>query len=263
MRSIYESERQSSQKRKFHKKWDNIFEYKKDGSLTSIIDHLKFLDSKKEFSQYMVTLNNFDEMKAIYVSTGVSRLFGYSPQEYLDEEHFFYRGGTHLQPGYLLDTVRCVKHFQDLGQGRPATDVLFISGGVSFQHKDGTQRRVISILRVVKIEGGTMPHIGIMVHHDVTELMKGDNYWIYQEMSLEDSRLCRFYEKDNIENHFVSQREQEVLRLIAKGHSSRSIAEELGISTATVSQHRKNMLKRTNSKDTSALIQICKICEIL
>ena len=263
MSRIYKSEKQLSQKKKFHKKWDKIFEYKRDDSLSSIIDHLKFLDSKKEFSECMVTLNNFDEMRAIYVSTGVSRLFGYSPKEYIDEEYFFYRGGTHLQPGYILDTVRCVKHFQDLGLGQPATDVKFITGGVSFQHKDGTQKRVISALHVDKIEGGTMPHIGIMVHHDVTELMKGDDYWIYQEMSLREGRTCRFYEKENIENHLVSQREHEVLRLIAKGYSSRAIAEELCISTATVSQHRKNMLKRTNSKDTSALIQICKICEIL
>jgi len=54
-----------------------------------------------------------------------------------------------------------------------------------------------------------------------------------------------------------SDREKEILRLIKSGKDTRAIANTLNISTHTVDKHRKNMLERTDAKDTSCLIQIC------
>ena len=51
--------------------------------------------------------------------------------------------------------------------------------------------------------------------------------------------------------------------LIAAGKSTKEVAAELFISTDTVSQHRKNMIRKMMAKDTSSLIHLCKICEII
>ena len=51
----------------------------------------------------------------------------------------------------------------------------------------------------------------------------------------------------------LTQREQEVLGLLLRGHSSKSIAEELGISAGTVKVHRKNIHARL---DTSTQAEI-------
>lgn len=53
----------------------------------------------------------------------------------------------------------------------------------------------------------------------------------------------------------LSKREIEVLCLIAQGLTNSQIAEKLFISTLTVDSHRKNLLLKTGSKNSAALIK--------
>jgi DNA-binding NarL/FixJ family response regulator len=52
----------------------------------------------------------------------------------------------------------------------------------------------------------------------------------------------------------LTDREKEVIRLLAKGYSSRLIAEELFITEHTVNTHRKRMLRKYGCNTTTALI---------
>jgi DNA-binding NarL/FixJ family response regulator len=56
------------------------------------------------------------------------------------------------------------------------------------------------------------------------------------------------------EDEFFSKREREVLELLAKGYSSRRIAENLFITDKTVESHRKNMVSKAKVKNTAELI---------
>jgi DNA-binding NarL/FixJ family response regulator len=56
------------------------------------------------------------------------------------------------------------------------------------------------------------------------------------------------------EKDFFSQREKEVLELLAKGYSTKDIAKELFITEKTVETHRKNMSKKANVKNTAELV---------
>ncbi|WP_216907734.1 response regulator [Nocardia noduli] len=51
----------------------------------------------------------------------------------------------------------------------------------------------------------------------------------------------------------LTPREEEVLKLVAEGHSTREIAETLVISTKTVDRHRANMLQKLGLRDRLAL----------
>jgi len=51
----------------------------------------------------------------------------------------------------------------------------------------------------------------------------------------------------------LSQREKEVLKLIAEGHKNKEIAEYLFISVKTVEKHRDNIMKKLNLHSTLAL----------
>jgi DNA-binding CsgD family transcriptional regulator len=44
---------------------------------------------------------------------------------------------------------------------------------------------------------------------------------------------------------------------------SKEIATTLFISSHTADNHRRNALARTGAKDTTALVQICRMCGIL
>lgn len=52
----------------------------------------------------------------------------------------------------------------------------------------------------------------------------------------------------------LSLREREIVRLLAKGLSSKKIAYKLGISVHTVDTHRRNMLRKTGSTNTAQLV---------
>ncbi|HEX8504099.1 MAG TPA: response regulator transcription factor [Hymenobacter sp.] len=54
----------------------------------------------------------------------------------------------------------------------------------------------------------------------------------------------------------LSRREREVLHLIAEGLTNAEIAEQLFTSKRTVETHRQNLLEKTHSKNTAALVKL-------
>jgi DNA-binding NarL/FixJ family response regulator len=54
----------------------------------------------------------------------------------------------------------------------------------------------------------------------------------------------------------LSKKETQILKLIAEGKNSKDIAEKLDLSIRTVSNHRANMLKKTNLNNTAELVRI-------
>lgn len=61
----------------------------------------------------------------------------------------------------------------------------------------------------------------------------------------------------------ITQREQEILQLMARGMSSKSIANELGVSFHTVQTHRKNILRKLNETSTIRAITVAATVGII
>ena len=53
---------------------------------------------------------------------------------------------------------------------------------------------------------------------------------------------------------FITQREREILNLIAEGYKSTEIADDLNISVRTVEKYLYNLRRKTNLHDTSSLL---------
>jgi DNA-binding CsgD family transcriptional regulator len=53
----------------------------------------------------------------------------------------------------------------------------------------------------------------------------------------------------------LSEREREVLKLVAEGYASREIASVLGISPKTVEKHRANLLEKLDIRTTAGLVR--------
>ena len=54
----------------------------------------------------------------------------------------------------------------------------------------------------------------------------------------------------------LTEREKEILSLLMQGKSNKQIAAELNLSKQTVDRHRKNMLNKTNTKNSAELITL-------
>ncbi|MCK4664267.1 MAG: response regulator transcription factor [Bacteroidales bacterium] len=61
--------------------------------------------------------------------------------------------------------------------------------------------------------------------------------------------------QENSPSKLLTQRELEILKLIAKEKSNRQIADSLFISERTVESHRKNIFRKTNTKTVVGLIK--------
>lgn len=61
--------------------------------------------------------------------------------------------------------------------------------------------------------------------------------------------LDRVRRGESIPEKAVTVREEEILKLVAEGHSSKEIADLLVISAKTVERHRANLLQKLGLKD--------------
>ena len=61
----------------------------------------------------------------------------------------------------------------------------------------------------------------------------------------------------------ISNREKEIIHLIANEYTAKEIAHKLFISQHTVDTHRKNILSKLNVKNTAGMVRRCFECGFL
>jgi DNA-binding CsgD family transcriptional regulator len=107
--------------------------------------------------------------------------------------------------------------------------------------------------------------IAIITLNNISFMTKSDFCWGHMAFG-KDYMFRNYMLSTDTKNHdadIISEREKDVLKLITEGFESKEIAEQLFISINTVEKHRKNMLARTGLRDTTALVQISKMCGII
>ncbi|MNR29961.1 Oxygen regulatory protein NreC [compost metagenome] len=65
-----------------------------------------------------------------------------------------------------------------------------------------------------------------------------------------------YFMDDFMKEYLLTKREHDILLLMAKGKSSVEISDTLFISAATVSTHRRNILKKLGLKRTSEIMSV-------
>lgn len=68
-------------------------------------------------------------------------------------------------------------------------------------------------------------------------------------------KMINFMSTQSISENILSNKENEVLGLIAKGLTTKEIAEKLFVSSRTIETHRANILKKLEVKNTAELIK--------
>ena len=64
-------------------------------------------------------------------------------------------------------------------------------------------------------------------------------------------------------NPKITAKEKEILVLIAEGLSGKQIAERTGLAENTIANHRKSLLRKTNSKNMAELIKYAIVNKII
>ncbi len=109
---------------------------------------------------------------------------------------------------------------------------------------DSTGAPVLAISHYTVVgEGEFLPIIG-----SIKKLNKNDVY---------ETLFYKNYSQEEISNK-LSKREIDIVQELALDNSSKEIAKRLFISSHTVDQHRRNILKKLNFRSTGELVQYCK-----
>jgi len=146
----------------------------------------------------------------------------------------------------------------------PIDKILLYKSAYTFRIKDGNGgwKTILHQALPLQITVNGKIHHSLSVHSDITFLkVPPDDRISFIGINGEPS----FYGLTTHPNNFlqseaefkISIRERELIKLLADGLSSKQIADILSLSQHTVDTHRRNLLKKTGTKNTLELTVVC------
>jgi RNA polymerase sigma factor (sigma-70 family) len=78
---------------------------------------------------------------------------------------------------------------------------------------------------------------------------------VYLSPGISDGVVEAALNKDSVALDPLTQRERQVLQLIAEGKTNKEVSQELGMSVKTVDTHRRNLMAKLNIHETASLVR--------
>ena len=118
------------------------------------------------------------------------------------------------------------------------------NGAKGYLLKDSTKEEILKAINTVALGKKYFPP-------DISEM-------IIDELLSKTKAGKNIEKKADLSNFYalITSKEREILDYIIEGKISREIAEKLNISIRTVDNHRANMMKKTNAKNTADLVKM-------
>lgn len=192
-----------------------------------------------------------------FVSTNTIEYFGYESINYLTNGHHFHE--TIIHPDDRKYTWKLLYHIWNALAAipLPSRSSYKFSYDYRIVKPDGKVARILEQNSVLQLDGkGNITHL-LGVCSDITH-WKRNGVSLASLSSAIDKQHFLFSPENNTPmppKAILSKRELEILKLISEGQSSKYIADKLFISFHTVNTHRQKMIGKTNTKNTSGLVQ--------
>ena len=193
------------------------------------------------------------------------------------DDHLIVREGIKR----IIDDTQDIKTIAEASSGKEAMDLIYknkydlILLDISMPKQNGLQT-----LKLIKKHDKTIPVLMLSMHSEeqyamrsikagasgyitkdtassqlVTAIRKIHNGRKFISKEVAELIMTDLYHNDEKDPHeHLSDREFEILKMIASGRTVKSIAEELSISPKTVSTYRSRILDKLNMKNNSDLI---------
>jgi DNA-binding CsgD family transcriptional regulator len=222
-----------------------INEFSKSGnSLRIIFDHVNF--------------------KILHISDNIETIAGYSVKDFGELNMLFaLRLFTleHYNFMYIWLQWAISLHTKLGSDFKPQQAIC----GVKVKHKDGHIMRLLFRHYTLEAANNGAPTLAAITLDDITHLIKSDFYWGRITCGRTEKHVHHLYstDKEDIPHDILSDREKDTLRLLAQGKESKKIGLILEISSHTVDNHRRNMINKLGVRDTTGLVQICKMVGII
>jgi len=235
---------------------------------TKLIEQIQVLEQFSLDNKRIFCLFSNPDFYFKYVSENVEKELGYTSKE-------IYKGGLLLafkmmywkqlsmpirvyQWGEKFQTI--VKHPANISR----RNAFFC--GVKTKDKQGKLKTFFVKQKMLSFTEDSKPLLSFMEIEEITSIFKGNFVWSRMTAEYGEEIYTRaFFSKGNKKEYgdLVSDREMEILQLVAQHKNSIEISEILGISKNTVERHRKNMVARAGVVDMTGLIYVCRLCQLI
>ncbi len=222
-----------------------------------IIEQVANLFSAGSFYYYIM---NFETLKMEYVDDRIQSVLGVNPKDWGLNKVF-----ELVHPEDLKQMYRKEEKAVDFILNRiPAEDILKykVVYVLRLRHANGSYKTILQQSKTLSVsEDGKVQHV-LGIHTDVSYLNMpvdhkisfiGDGRPSFFSLSTNDDFVPEKLDHHNL----FTPREKEILAIIAKGKTFGEIANILNISPHTINTHKKNILKKTDCRNSTELIARC------
>ena len=206
-----------------------------------------------QLSDYYYFLFNPQKAEFEYVSPEIMTLLGYDANK-ITVQFFVSQIHPEDQPFFLNFENKVVQFFKELPNDK--MNKYKVSYDFRIKNANNNYVRILHQLLILQHDNDGNVQISLGLHSDFSHLKTSGNP-VLSFLGLDGEPS---YMNVNVEKVFkpskkiLSDRESQILQLIALGKNSKEISEKLSISKLTVDTHRTNSLKKTNCKSSFELI---------
>jgi DNA-binding CsgD family transcriptional regulator len=238
-------------------KHEENIDVEEDFSIDLNLDELKKLHSG---SPTVVFIFNHKTMSYDFFSENIKDVMGHSNEEFSNGGLEFAMSLVH--PDHTKIYNRHVlpimfKYYMTYAFKGKNKDLRF-SYTFKIKKKNGEYMWALHHMNAIKTNRLGFPILTLLHMVDVTTIKVDDKINLTVSIKEEDEFFKPIYSRIfSPQNSFsFSDRELEILELIAQGKTSEEISKTLAISKHTVITHRRNMLEKSKVKNSSELIQL-------
>lgn len=119
------------------------------------------------------------------------------------------------------------------------------------------QPQLIEEVRKLGAHGYLLKNSSSFILKDaITKVLNGKFY--FEDKVLPEKDNSHYFIDDFMKKYQLTKREVEIIKMIAKELTSKEIGDSLFISEFTVSTHRRNIMKKLNSKNVAGLLKFAR-----
>lgn len=224
--------------------------------------YLSEIASMRAFAHYssvLIFLIDYQTMTYPFMDSNVIQVLGHSQEAFREGGlEFSFHNNQHFK---LLnkEIFRDRAEFLSKHKNENLSDLRF-SMGFGYKDRKGKIRHILQKHTITQVTDEPLPKGILGFCWDITGQSKEPDIFHQIERFDAESQewrtvLNRVFFPGVDPDQLLSKREIEIMKWLVSGMSSKQIADRMFLSYHTINTHRKNMLRRTNSKNTAELIQ--------
>ncbi len=169
---------------------------------------------------------------------------------------------SRFHPDYLNAALTMQQTGVEYIMSLPDTDVRQVILSMDALYKKGNNDYIHTLQQamIVETDEKGFPLLFLSYIYDIAHLKKEKSANMVVTAP-HDRRIWNYnFDKNALEKaKTLSMQENKILQLLSQGKQSREIASLFSISPNTIDTHRRNLLKKTNCIDTTALVTYCRL----